>query len=167
MSRSLDSACRQEPVRFRRIGRHVGQTMQSCLSFVRPQVKRNDRQPHNVVLAACAGPHEAGPFRYTTRCSVGSSEALVAVIHGCECAPEANQSSELQLFHRGNRVAWLWLPELHCPVVQSSYCAAKSPSKEPVIQIAYNYSMFERSPASSKILFVSSKMTWVFGCFCP
>ncbi|CAE7227991.1 unnamed protein product, partial [Symbiodinium microadriaticum] len=37
------------------------------------QVKRNDRQPHNVVLAACAGPHEE------------------------------HQSSELQLFHRGNR----------------------------------------------------------------
>ncbi|CAK8992365.1 unnamed protein product [Durusdinium trenchii] len=36
-------------------------------------VKRNDRAPHNVVLAACAGHHEE------------------------------HQSSELQLFHRGNR----------------------------------------------------------------
>ena len=37
------------------------------------QVKRNDRAPHNVVLAPCAGHHEQ------------------------------HQSSELQLFHRGNR----------------------------------------------------------------
>lgn len=37
------------------------------------QIKRNDRQPHNVVLAPCSGHHEQ------------------------------HQSSELQLFHRGNR----------------------------------------------------------------